>query len=189
MEFSYEGARPPKTRERNATMKPMLPRVRMPAGAPRAGLLLSRLAGVQLLLLLFTGCATHPDYATQFRFPVEWGSIEAGRQTFVALQCHRCHSVNGVALPAFEGESPVRLELGGEIAYVKTYADLVTSIVNPNHVLSDEYLRQLPPGERRAAQSVMPFNEQMTVAQLIDLVTFLNSRYVLIEGYSEIYYR
>ncbi len=65
----------------------------------------------------------------------------------------------------------------------------MTSIVNPNHVLSDEYLRQLPPGERRAAQSVMPFNEQMTVAQLIDLVTFLNSRYVLIEGYSEIYYR
>ena len=170
-------------------MKAMLPHACVPRGAPRAGLLLSRLTCVQLLLLLFTGCATHPDYATQFRFPVEWGSIEAGRQAFVALQCHQCHSVSGVALPAYESESPVRLELGGEVAYVKTYADLVTSIVNPNHVVSEAYLRQLPAGERRAAQSVMPFNEEMTVAQLIDLVTFLNSRYVLMDGYSEIYYR
>ena len=130
---------------------------------------------MQLLLLLFTGCATHPDYATQFRFPVEWGSIAAGQQAFVKLQCNQCHQVNGVDLPTYAGESPVMLELGGDVAYVKTYADLVTSIVNPNHVVSDDYLRQLPRGERADAQSVMPFNEQMTVVQLIDLVTFLNS--------------
>lgn len=39
------------------------------------------------------------------------------------------------------------------------------------------------------AETVMRLNDQMTVAQLIDLVTFLNSRYVLMEGYSEVYYQ
>jgi hypothetical protein len=97
--------------------------------------------------------------------------------------------VNGVDLAPYEGESPVTLELGGTIVYAKTYADLVTSIINPNHVLSDEYLNTLPRDARSGRTTIMLFKDQMTVTQLIDLVTFLNSRYVLMEGYSEIYYR
>ena len=81
------------------------------------------------------------------------------------------------------------MELGGTIIYAKTYADLVTSIINPEHVVAKEYVRKLPPDERNEATTIMPFNEQITVAQLIDLVMFLNSRYVLMEGYSEVYYR
>ena len=152
-------------------------------------LLLTRLVVAQLMLFVFTGCATHPDYATQFRFPTEWGSIDEGRQAFLDLDCHQCHRVNGVDLPVFQGESSVQLELGGEIVYAKTYADLVTSIINPSHVVSEQYLRQLPRAERRGARSTMPFKDEMTVTQLIDLVTFLNSRYVLMDGYDEIYYR
>lgn len=155
-----------------------------------AGNSLSRSLSVGLLLLAaLGGCATHPDYATQFRFPIEWGDIARGRQAFIDLECHQCHTVDGVELERYPGDSPVTVELGGEIVYAKTYADLVTSIINPSHALSDEYLRTLPRGERRAATSMMPFKDQMTVTQLIDLVTFLNSRYVLMEGYSEIYYR
>jgi hypothetical protein len=143
-----------------------------------------------LALMLFgSGCATHPDYATQFRFPIEWGSIARGQQAFLDLQCNQCHVVNGVNLAPYAGASPVTVELGGEIIYAKTYADLVTSIVNPNHEVSESYLRTLPPEERRGAQSIMPFKEQMTVVQLIDLVTFLNSRYVLMDGYEEVFYR
>jgi len=140
-------------------------------------------------LLILTSCATHPDYATQFRFPIEWGSIAEGQQAFVDLECHQCHTVNGVDLVAFEGESPVALELGGTIVYAKTYADLVTSIINPSHVVSDEYLDTLPRDDRRDATTSMPFKDQMTVAQLIDMVKFLNSRYALMEGYREVYYR
>ncbi|MDH3691953.1 MAG: cytochrome c [Gammaproteobacteria bacterium] len=139
--------------------------------------------------LLLAGCATHPDYATQFRFPIEWGSIAEGQRAFVALECHQCHAVNGVALPIYEGESPLTIELGGNIVYAKTYADLVTSIINPDHAISEEYLRRLPRDARRDAASLMPLKDQMTVAQLIDLVMFLNSRYVLLEGYDETYYR
>ena len=150
---------------------------------------LARLQLVSLILLVLTSCATHPDYATQFRFPIEWGSIAEGQATFVDLECHQCHTVNGVDLPPFEGESPVTLELGGTIVHAKTYADLVTSIINPNHVVSDEYLTTLPRSMRREATTIMPFHDQMTVTQLIDLVIFLNSRYVLMDGYSEVYYR
>ena len=139
--------------------------------------------------LVLAGCATHPDYASQFRFPIEWGDITEGQKAFVALECHQCHTVNGVALPRFEGDSPVALELGGEIVYAKTYADLLTSIINPGHVVSEEYRSSLPREARRGATTIMPLKDKMTVDQLIDLVMFLNSRYVLMEGYEETYYR
>ena len=150
--------------------------------------ILIRLQLGSLILLVITSCATHPDYATQFRFPVEWGSNAEGQATFADLECHQCHTVKGVDLVSYEGESPVTLELGGTIVYAKTYADLVTSIINPNHVVSDEYLSTLSRDARRGTTTIMPFKDQMTVTQLIDLVMFLNSRYVLMDGYSEIYY-
>lgn len=155
---------------------------------PSSGSILFRLHLGSLILLALASCATHPDYATQFRFPIEWGSISEGQQAFVDLGCHQCHTVNGVELAPFEGGSPVTLELGGTIVYAKTYADLVTSIINPSHVESDAYLDTLPREAREGSMSIMPFKNQMTVEQLIDLVIFLNSRYVLMEGYSEIYY-
>jgi hypothetical protein len=159
-------------------------------GHARRFVALARWPAVLLgLTMLVSGCATHPDYATQFRFPVEWGSIVRGQQAFVDLQCHQCHVVNGVSLAPYPGTMPVTVELGGEMIFAKTYADLVTSIVNPNHELADSYLSTLPRDERKNARSIMPLKEQMTVAQLIDLVTFLNSRYVLMDGYQEIYYR
>jgi len=148
-----------------------------------------KLVRLPLATLFLIGCATHPDYATQFRFPIEWGSIPDGQATFVALECHQCHTVSGVDLATYEGESPVMLELGGTVVHAKTYADLVTSIINPEHVVSDEYLDTLPRDERSSATTIMSFDERMTVAELVDLVTFLNSRYVLMEGYSEIYYQ
>jgi hypothetical protein len=140
-------------------------------------------------LLTLSGCATRPDYASQFRFPIDSGNIEAGRAAFIALQCHQCHTVSGVDLPAYRGTSPLKLELGGEIIYAKTYAGLVTSIINPSHVLSERYLKMLPADKQGGARSIMPFRKDMTVEQLVDGVTFLNSRYVKIEGYKETFYR
>lgn len=149
---------------------------------------LTRLFLGSLILLSLTNCATNPDYATQFRFPIEWGDIAEGQAAFVNLECNQCHTVSGVELAPYEGSSPVVLELGGTIVYAKTYADLVTSIINPDHVVSDEYLSTLPRDMRKGSTTIMPFKDQMTVTQLIDLVIFLNSRYVLLDGYSEVYY-
>jgi len=63
---------------------------------------------------------------------------------------------------------------------VKTYGDLVTSISNPDHIISPQYLGPLNEDEPGTLNSPMPdLTQSMTVAELIDLVTFLNSRYRL----------
>jgi hypothetical protein len=140
-------------------------------------------------LLLLGACRTYPDYTGDFRFPILSGDIARGQQAFVTLGCNQCHTVDGVALPAFAGTSPVRVNLGGELIFAKTYGDLVTSIINPDHVISERYLEQLPRQERRAANSSpMYVNPEMKVTELIDIVAFLNSRYSLLPGYTEYYY-
>ena len=133
----------------------------------------------------FAGLAAGCAYTPIFGFPVEEGDIEAGRQAFIDHQCHRCHSVAGVTLPPLAGAGAPILELGGETATAKSYAELMTSIINPNHVISERYREQL------RLQAIVPLNspmptpnlDTMTVRQLIDLVAFLDSRYQLIEGY------
>jgi len=142
-----------------------------------------------LLLVFLSGCRTYPDEIGSFRFPILDGDIQEGQDAFVRLECNQCHVVDGVQLPAFSGPRPVTVELGGEMYFAKTYGDLVTSIINPDHVLSDEYLDQLPSEvRRRTNSSPMYMKEDMLVTELIDIVAFLNSRYRLLPGYTEYYY-
>lgn len=139
------------------------------------------MAMVLSLAILTTGCGYH----SSFGFPVEEGSIEAGRQAFVDHRCHQCHTVAGARLPELEGASSSRLELGGETSQVKAYSELVTSIINPNHRISDQYREQLlqPAFGPLTTQMPMAHIESMTVRELIDIVAFLDSRYVLIDDY------
>lgn len=142
-----------------------------------------------VMLLLISGCRTYPDEVGSFRFPILSGDIEEGRAAFLRLECNQCHRVNGVDLPAYAGTRPVTVELGGELYFAKTYGDLVTSIINPDHVISERYLEQLPSEvRRRTVSSPMYVKEDMLVTELIDIVAFLNSRYSLLPGYTEYYY-
>jgi hypothetical protein len=127
------------------------------------------------------------SYQPTFRFPIEQGSVEAGRQAFTDHECHRCHTVADVRLPPHAGASSLLLELGGETSQVKAYSELVTSIINPEHRISERYQEEL---RRRGLGSLespvpmpMPHIDSMTVRQLIDLVAFLDSQYTLIEAY------
>jgi sulfur-oxidizing protein SoxX len=133
------------------------------------------------LSVLVTGCA----YSPIFGFPIEEGDIEAGRQAFIDHQCHQCHSVAGVTLPPLAGANEVLLELGGETSTVKSYAELMTSVINPNHAISERYRERLRLEATVPLESPMPMPhiDTMTVRQLIDLVAFLDSRYILVEGY------
>ncbi|MDT8397376.1 MAG: c-type cytochrome [Pseudomonadales bacterium] len=147
------------------------------------------LVAASLLLVFATACRSYPDYSGDFRFPIMRGDIARGQQAFIELECHQCHVVSGVELPAFSGPQPVRVELGGELIFAKTYGNLVTSIINPDHVISDKYLSSLPREQRRrTTSSPMYLKEEMKVTQLIDIVAFLNSRYSLLPGYTEYYY-
>ena len=140
------------------------------------------IAAAMGLMMLVAGCA----YRSTFGFPIEEGDVNAGRQAFVDHRCHQCHSVSGVELPPLAGASPPMFELGGETAVVKSYSELLTSIINPNHVISEEYRGRLALGAEGRLESPMPLPQldNMTVRQLIDLVAFLDSRYVLIEDYA-----
>jgi len=144
---------------------------------------------VVLLLALLSGCRTYPDEVGSFRFPILSGDIERGQEAFLRLECNQCHVVSGVDLPVFSGPRPVTVELGGELYFAKTYGDLATSIINPDHVISEKYLDQLPREvRRRTSSSPMYLKEDMKVTELIDIVAFLNSRYSLLPGYTEYYY-
>ncbi len=107
----------------------------------------------------------------------------------MSLGCNQCHVVDGVELPAYAGTRPFTVTLGGELMFAKTYGDLTTSIINPDHVMSDQYLELLPRQERnRTNSSPMYLNEDMKVTELIDIVAFLNSRYRLLPGNTEYYF-
>lgn len=151
---------------------------------------MSSTSGISLFLIcivlgLISACAINPNTTGTFRFPILEGDIERGKTSFIALQCHQCHTVNDILLPPYQKDSPLTIELGGKIVHVKTYAELVTSIINPNHVVSKQYLKMLDKEQRKNPRSPMPFIREMKVIELIDLVTFLNSRYVMMEYYDE----
>ncbi len=116
------------------------------------------------------------------------GDLNRGQQAFLRLECNQCHVVDDVDLPAFSGPRPVTVDLGGDLYLAKTCGDLVTSIINPDHVLSENYLDQLPREvRRRTNSSPMYLKKDMLVTELIDIVAFLNSRYRLLPGYTEYY--
>jgi mono/diheme cytochrome c family protein len=61
-----------------------------------------------------------------FRLPD--GDAQAGREAFLYMQCHQCHTIKGEQLPGIPGQEPPYVELGGPVSKVKTYGELITSI-------------------------------------------------------------
>jgi mono/diheme cytochrome c family protein len=111
-----------------------------------------------------------------FRLPE--GDVERGKTAFIELNCHHCHTVAGLELPKPEIPAGVSFELGGVVRTVKSYGQLVTAITQPQHIVSADYLARIEKARRDGTASPMPsFNEQMTVSQLTDIVTFLHSHY------------
>lgn len=121
-------------------------------------------------VLILSAC-DNPKSSRGFRLPD--GDVIAGKDVFTTLECNTCHTVEGVDFPP-----PVKfnIHLGGESPRIKTYGELVTSVINPSHVISGKYRAELKEGKI----SPMPdFNRMMTVQQVIDLVAFLQPRYRL----------
>jgi len=115
-------------------------------------------------------------------FILPQGDIAQGEQVFVDFGCHGCHSVTGVEFPEVDFTPPFIVELGGEVYRVKNYGELLTAIVNPDHIISPRYIAMLERADREAVISPMPyFGEDMTVAELIDLVEFLHAQYTRLQ--------
>lgn len=136
----------------------------------------NKLSNRLLVLILFCGAVLLTGCNEQARgFALPEGDIEVGKTTFKSLECNACHSISGIEWKG--GSDSLKINLGGEVASKKTYGDLVTSVINPSHKIARSYKENAISTTETGLSKMKNYNELMTVQELIDLVTFLQSEY------------
>ena len=129
-----------------------------------------------VILAMTFGCTPEPRSAIGFRLPD--GDVEKGLAAFSKLNCRGCHSMVGE--PGAELLDSDLVLLGGETTRVRTYGELVTSIINPSHKIASHTPESRKLEEGRSAMEFAYLNEVMTVAELIDLVAYLQGQYEVV---------
>ena len=106
-------------------------------------------------------------------FALPEGDIEKGKVTYKRLAGNECHSVQYIEWKG--GKDNLKIPLGGEVTSLKSYGSLVTSVINPSHKVPWFYDQET--STEGDLSKMKNYNEVMTVQELIDLVTFLQSEY------------
>lgn len=130
------------------------------------------------IVAVLSACDTGVQSPRGFSLPV--GDAAAGKEVFIEFGCLSCHTLKGVEVPDMEKNPTISVALGGEVTRIKTYAELVTSVINPSHKIARNYPRSMVQEEGGESKMVI-YNDIMTVTQLTDLVTFLQPHYTLRE--------
>ena len=137
-----------------------------------------RKAGILLAMCLIAssvGCEVGPRSGRGLRLPD--GDLESGALAFTQLGCPECHALRGEPAALGSERPNVIVKLGGEVSQIETHGQLITSIINPSHEISRRHRYSRKPDGQPSATKMKDINERMTVAQLIDLTTFLQSKY------------
>ncbi|MEL7031625.1 MAG: cytochrome C [Pseudomonadota bacterium] len=135
-----------------------------------------RVALFAIVSIAFVATACGSSQSTEFTLPE--GDADRGKQTFIDLGCGFCHSVSGVEGLREDFERPERnVVLGGEKDRLYSYGELVTSIINPSHKISQPELGNVVDDEGNS--QMVNYNDIMTVTEMTDLVTFLEQHYSL----------
>lgn len=143
---------------------------------PNVRLRMIVLSAASLIMTASVGCTPAPSSGKGFTLPE--GDRDHGERTFVAMNCHQCHTVAATDLPLVD-DREMAIRLGGEVPRIGTYGELVTAIINPSHRLAKGHLTE---DVSEDGESLMKnYNDVLTVNQLIDLVAFLQSRYKIRE--------
>jgi hypothetical protein len=125
-----------------------------------------------LALALASSCAPRDEDAAPPSPVKAWlpaGDPAAGRDAFVALQCHACHEVKSdPSVPMLTAVDPGPV-LGPPTLGLFSQGELVSAIVVPTHSVMD-YGGKPPGGE---LSRMGDFTEVMTVRQLVDIVSYL----------------
>ena len=121
------------------------------------------------------GCDTGPKSAVGFTLPD--GDVELGKKIYVQFQCNACHDSETVPQLVNPEEAAISVPLGGETTRVRTYGELVTSIINPSHRVARRKSAQM--ADESGESKMVSYNDVMTITQLIDLVAYVQSSYQL----------
>ncbi|MDH4071564.1 MAG: c-type cytochrome [Gammaproteobacteria bacterium] len=139
---------------------------------------MTRNIGYMFLIAAIVGLAgCEADRMSEKGFSLPEGNEMAGREAFVYMHCHECHTVVGEEFPVVSGASPPFVELGGKVTRVKTYGQLVTAIINPSHKLAQGYPVEMVTADGEQKSKMPVYNGYMTVQELIDIVSFLQPHY------------
>ncbi len=136
----------------------------------------SILTTLTLLTVAIVACDRDRMSEKGFRLPD--GDAVRGKEAFLYMQCHQCHTISGMQLPVVQLADPPYVVLGGKVTRVRTYGELVTAIINPSHKLADGY--PLQDVSENGDSKMYVYNGYMTVQELIDIVMFLQPHYEVI---------
>ncbi len=107
------------------------------------------------------------------------GDAVAGRAVFSQFECYTCHEVKGDQFPAPTVITPTYVTLGA-VSESRSRAYLAESIIAPSH----RFATPRPPDGKTAGDvnimsgnisRMTDFSDRMTVRQLLDLTTYLES--------------
>ncbi|MCG9731488.1 c-type cytochrome [Shewanella sp. Isolate13] len=136
---------------------------------------LLHLCMLALIAAAISGCDKSVDSPQGFNLPD--GNVAKGKQAFLKYQCLSCHQLEGIEQPQAIEHSILSIPLGGESNKVKTYAALVTGIINPSHSFIEGYPKSAVQIDGKS--KMVSFNSVMTVEELVNLVVFLQPYYKL----------
>ncbi|MCA9622095.1 MAG: c-type cytochrome [Myxococcales bacterium] len=130
-----------------------------------------------LLACVLVGGCNQPTTSGPRADVVAWpeGDVARGKQAFQDLGCNSCHRVEGVAdLPPPSAQPPVEVTLGGKHTQARTQAELFTAVVNPDHDLAPDHPKKdvCTTGD---CSRMGDYAWTMTVAQLVDVIAFIES--------------
>ncbi len=105
------------------------------------------------------------------------GNIDAGEAAYNRFRCGVCHEVVGREDLRNDIDPIMTVTLGGKTTLVRTYGELVTSVINPLHRISQQYLEE--PVDFNGVSRMWNYNDVMTVSEMANIVTFLQEQYDL----------
>lgn len=121
------------------------------------------------ILLISNSCQTESK-----GFALPEGSAIKGKALFMDFYCNECHSIADIKWSGNTKKN--HFKLGGKIRFQKSYGELVASVINPSHKIAQQYYGQSTANEKGVSK-MKNYNELMTVQELVDIVTFLQSEY------------
>ena len=132
---------------------------------------MKRFSMLVMLPLLFAAAGCESE-SKGFVLPI--GDVERGKEALVTLGCNHCHSIQGELEQHVDAHPEIHVVLGGTTTRIRTYGELVTSIINPKHRISRYGAANLD----EEGDSRMPtINSVLTVQELVDITTYLQGTY------------